>query len=45
MMKHRIFLPLLAILFFVILAYARQRVIVLTDIENDPDDRQSIYAD
>ena len=41
-MKHRIVLLLLSAVFLSFSAYARQRVIVLTDIENEPDDTQSM---
>ena len=41
-MKHRIILLLLAVLLLSFSAYAKQRVIVLTDIENEPDDTQSM---
>jgi hypothetical protein len=41
-MKRRIYLLLLAPIFLGISAFAGQRVIVLTDIENEPDDTQSM---
>ena len=41
MMKHRIAL-LLAAFFFALPAFAKERVIVLTDILNEPDDTQSM---
>jgi hypothetical protein len=41
-MRYRIVLLLLAALSLSFPAYAKQRAIVLTDIENEPDDTQSM---
>jgi hypothetical protein len=40
-MKQNITL-LFAVFLFVLLAFAKERVVVLTDIENEPDDTQSV---
>jgi hypothetical protein len=42
LMKHRIVLLVLSVLMLSFTAYAKERVIVLTDIENEPDDTQSM---